>query len=62
MPPDSSHNKKYNDSCFMQLSEILSKLQMSKVTSFRDIFVGVYVCNFAYIPHNCFFPMVIITN
>ena len=28
MFPDSSHYKKYNGSCFMYLSEILSKLQM----------------------------------
>ena len=33
MFPVSSHYKKYNGSCFMYLSGILSKLQMFKVTN-----------------------------
>ena len=38
MFPDSCHHKKYNGSCFMYLSEILSKLQMCKVTIFLTFY------------------------
>ena len=44
--PDGSHYKKYNGSCFMYLSEILSKLQMFKVTNvmtFSDGLLIMYV-------------------
>ena len=49
MFPDSTHYKKYNGSCFMHLSEILSKLQLFKVTNFMTFSDG--LCNFAYKPH-----------
>ena len=43
MFPDSSHNKKYNGSCFMYLSEILGKLQMSKFTNFVTFSDGLLI-------------------
>ena len=51
MFPDSSYYKKYNGSCFMYLCEILSKLQMFKVTNFTTFSDGLLMCNFAYKPH-----------
>ena len=52
MFPDSSHNKKYNGSCFMYLSEILRKLQLFKVTNFMKFSDGLLIiCNFAYKSH-----------
>ena len=50
---DSTHYKKYNGICFMYLSEILSKLQMFKVTNFMTFSDGLHVnlCNVAYKPH-----------
>ena len=54
MFPDSSHYEKYNGSFFMYLSEILSKLQMLKVTNFMTFSDGLLIqckCNFAYKPH-----------
>ena len=41
--PDSSHYKKYNGSCFMYLSEILSKLQMFKVTNVMTFSDGLLI-------------------
>ena len=38
--PDSSHYKKYDGSYFMPLSEILSKLQICKVTNFMKVSDG----------------------
>ena len=43
MFPESSHYKKYNGSCFMYLSEILSKLQMFKVTNFVTFSYGLLI-------------------
>ena len=52
MFPDSSHYKKYNGSCFIYLSEILSKLQMFKVTHCMMFSDGLLIlCNFTYKPH-----------
>ena len=42
--PDSSYYKKYNGSCFMYLCEILSKLQMFKVTNFMTFSDGLLIC------------------
>ena len=49
MFPDTSYYKQYNGSCFIYLSEILSKLQMFKVTNFMTFSDG--LCNFVYKPH-----------
>ena len=43
MFPDSSYYKKYNGSCFMYLCEILSKLQMFKVTNFMTFSDGLLI-------------------
>ena len=55
MFPDSSHYKKYKGSCFMYLSEILSKLQMFKVTNVMKFSDGLLIpggiCNLAYKSH-----------
>ena len=63
---DSGYYKKYNGSCFMYLCEILSKLQIFKVTNFMTFSDGLLnMCNFAYKAHTFFFfyfPLVIITN
>ena len=48
MFPYSSYYKKCNGSCFMYLCEILSKLQMFKVTHFMTFSDGCVMCNFAY--------------
>ena len=47
--PDNIHHKKYNGSCFVYLSEILSKLHMCKVTNFVTFYDGLLKikCNFA---------------
>ena len=42
--PDSSYYKKYNGSCFMYLCEILSKLQVLKVTDFMTFSDGLLIC------------------
>ena len=45
--PDISHYKKYNNSCFVYLSEILSKLQIFKVTNFMTFSDDLLkLCNF----------------
>ena len=67
MFPDSSYYKKYNGSCFMYLCELLSKLQMFKVTNFMTFSdaVRLLMCHFAYKPDTFnffYFPLVIITN
>ena len=51
-------------SCFMYLCEILSKLQMFKVTNFMTFSDGLLICVILLINHThlIFFPMVIITN
>ena len=46
MFPESNHFKKHNGSCFMYLSEILSKLRMCKVINvmtFSDGLLIIYV-------------------
>ena len=46
LPTDSSHYKECNSSCFMYLSEIVSKLQMCKITNimaFSDSLLVTYV-------------------
>ena len=43
--PESSHHKKYNGSCFMYLSEILSKLQTCEVTNFMTFSDGLQNMN-----------------
>ena len=64
--PDSSYYKKYNGSCFMYLCEILSKLQMFKVTNVMKFFDGLLICVILLINHTYltffYFPLVIITN
>ena len=63
--PDSSYYKKYNGSCFMYLCEILSKLQVFKVTDFMTFSDGLLICVILLINHTHFFfyfPLVIITN
>ena len=54
MFPDNSHYKNYNGSCFMYLSEILSKLKMFKVTNFMKFSDGWLIS--VMLPHtfNCF--------
>ena len=49
--PDSSYYKKYNGSCFMYLCEILSKLQMFKVTNFMTFSDGLLICVILLINH-----------
>ena len=66
MFPDSSHYKNYNGSCFMYLSEILSKLKMFKVTNFMKFSDGWLISVILLINHIhlivFYFPLVIITN
>ena len=66
MFPDSSYYKKYNGSCFMYLCEILSKLQMFKVTNFMTFSDGLLICVILLIHYThlifFYFPLVIITN
>ena len=66
MFPDSSHYKKYNGSCFIYLSEILSKLHMFKVTNFMTFSDGLLIYVILHINHThliCFyFPLVISAN
>ena len=63
---DSSYYEKYNGSCFMYLCEILSKLQMFKVTHFMTFSDGLLICVILLINHThyifFYFPLVIITN
>ena len=49
--PYSSYYKKYNGSCFMYLCEILSKLQMFKVTNFMTFSDGLQICVILLINH-----------
>ena len=50
--PESSHHKKYHGSCFMYLSEILSKLQTCEVTNFMTFSDGLLIYDFfVYKPH-----------
>ena len=51
---DSSYYKKYNGSCFMYLCEILSKLQMFKVTHFMTFSDGLLICVILLINHTHF--------
>ena len=44
--PESSHHKKYHGSCFMYLSEILSKLQTCEVTNFMIFSDGLLIYDF----------------
>ena len=54
--PDITQYKSCNGSCFMYLSEILSKLQMCKITNFMMFSDGLLICVlFAYKPHKYFF-------
>ena len=65
MFPDSRYYKKYNGSCFMYLCEILSKLQMFKVTNVMTFSDGLLICVILlinYTRHFFYFPLVIITN
>ena len=65
MLTDSSHYKKYDGSCFMYLSEILSTLQTSKVTNLMTFSDDLLIlCNFTYKhPFNLLlFYQIIITN
>ena len=66
MFPDSSYYKKYNGSCFMYLCEILSKLQMFKVTNVITFSDGLLICVILLINNThlifFYFPLVIITN
>jgi hypothetical protein len=44
--PESSHHKKYHGSCFMYLSEILSKLQTCEVTNLMTFSDGLLIYDF----------------
>ena len=48
---ESSHHKKYHGSCFMYLSEILSKLQTCEVTNFMTFSDGLLIYVMFYINH-----------
>ena len=64
--PESSHHKKYYGSCFMYLSEILSKLQTCEVTNLMTFSDGLLIYDFFYINHTycnfSYFSLIIFTN